>query len=264
MSKKKIGDLNDGRDALSILDDFEASDDTINSVNIFHEKPNKDNLNKAIKNINNDKNIDSVQKDYLIQELKAVTMDLKSAYSVLPDNIKDIDKESLKLAEITKESANLSKQAFYLLCIRLKHMQDTETYPEGITGGLKQYVTERLGISRSTTYEYLDLYTLFTVSDRSDTEVDKILDNRSKLNPYFPILKSQSISNSVKTKIADKAVSDIDKISKKESSQKAKDLKIKYKIIKPSSEADIEIADWIHKIKQYYKNGKKIKEIIWE
>lgn len=268
--KKDVGNIDGGMNALEALSLFDKEETTSEAVSNFTKNPTIENQEHATSAINDDIKLNAEQKGILIDELKLVKKDIQNTFKTIPKSPSKLDEECRYLAGLTKTSAELSSQAFYSLCIRLQLMKSLSEskgksyFPKGITGGIKQYSKEILDLSRTTVYEYLDLYTLFTVSARADTDINVILKNRSKLRYYFPILRSDKLSDDVKETIAEDAIRLAVKNTRKECIKDAKAKQIEYEIKTKPIETNITLENAIDEIKKGYREGKVMRKILWK
>ncbi|OHD73207.1 MAG: hypothetical protein A2355_06320 [Spirochaetes bacterium RIFOXYB1_FULL_32_8] len=217
MAKKSfsIESIKRGRDLSEKAKSFNSQPETISAIEDLHEKPTKENINKAIELIKKDTFIEKNNKDLLIDELRGNYVNLFN-FDNCPEKYEDLKKEAKFLAGMTQYS-------FILMAQRLQAIQVGELYKKDGYPDFKAFIEKELEISRPTVYRYIDILSFFGVSALRHEDIDY-----SKLQPIIPVLKRALISEAEKANIRSEFIEKAKTESFRDMMKDAKNLKIKY------------------------------------
>lgn len=232
-SGKKVINTDDGRDTASVLEGFFTSEETKEAVETVIATPTSKNIEAAKNQVLVDSLLTDEDKQLLLDEIEQVVLDIDKSFKIIPSSYDDLKKEVVYLSELYSKAIDLSHKTFVKICERLYTIRDQKLYEIDGFNDFKSFVENTLPFSRSTTYEYLDIYEYYNVSDRSDTELIAIANNRSKLRPYIQLLKSDKLEDEKKEEIKQSTIEKLDSKSKKDFIQEANDLKVEYGLVKP-------------------------------
>ena len=225
MAKKSFTASISGRhtDIEKTLESFDMDNETKQTIEKIEVEPSKENVIKAIEIIEDDKKLNTNDKEKLKNIIKA---NFVKAFNF--DNCPD-DYESLK--EEAKFLAGMTQYSFLLMAQRLLKIKDNKLY-EVKYPDFKSFVEAELDVSRQTAYKYLDIINYFGVAALRHEEMDY-----SKLIPVIPLLKSkdESIPKEV---IRQEFIERAKKESFREITEDAKELKIKYGLTTEKSKTD--------------------------
>ncbi len=227
---KKIINTDDGRDTSSVLEGFFSTPETEKAIVDVKKDTTPKNISKAKEAVLVDSLLTEEDKQLLLDEIEQVVLDIDKNFKSVPSSYSDLKKEVIYLSELYQKAVDLSHKTFVGLCERLYIIRDEKLYEEDGFKNFKDFIEKALPFSRSTTYEYLDVYEYFNVSGRPDTEIVAIANNRSKLTPYIKLLKSDKVDDKTKEQIQEKAISQLDLKRAEIREEATKDL-IKYNII---------------------------------
>jgi hypothetical protein len=133
--------------------------------------------------------------------------------------------EELKLE--AKFFAGMAKYNFLLMAQRLVKIRDNELYLKDGYSHFREFIENEINLSRSTVYNYIDLVTIFEVQAFGhDEEIE-----HSKLIPVLPILKAEN-EDIPKLELKNQFLNDVKTKSYREIQSNAKELKLKYGLVK--------------------------------
>lgn len=228
MAKKKIdiGNRTRGKNLSSMAENIDASDETKEVIEKVSSSPTKENIIEAEKIIESDVNISTEDKTELIEILKR---DFTEVF-----NFKNCPNEYEKLKNEAKFLSRIAKYSFLIMAQRLKKIRDCELYRQDGYVHFQDFIEAEIKLSKSTVYYYIDIITQVPPGRLENRDIEY-----TKLKPILPLLKSNS-EDIPKEEIQEKFLNDIQHKSRKEIEADAKELKIKYGLLKDDSETDEE------------------------
>jgi len=203
-----------------------VNDEVKSAILGIEDNATKENVDIVIKKIEEDKYITINQKEELLNVLRDNYIDVFDIYNC-PEDYDTLKLEAKFLAGITQYSFLLMAQR--LIKIRDKQLYKLEKDDLGAEkyADFKTFIENELNVSRSTVYNYIDIVNFFGVQPVGhDTTFEY-----TKLLPIIPLLRSDD-QNLPKDEIKQHYLSDIKLKSKKELIEEAKELKIKYGLVK--------------------------------
>lgn len=253
MAKKKFDINKRSKPMTQVIAEFESSKETIDAVNIFEKEPNKKNQQHVVAAIQKDPKLEMVKSDLLIQIQEYFVKAFSS--NIIPTNYKDLKNEAKYLADLNQVSGLYMAQR---LCI----IRDKELYREDGYKDFISFIESELSLSKSTVYNYIDIIENFSESKRLDSNLEKLGNNRSKLVPFIPLLKSDKLSDTQKNKIRKDLIKELESKSYRELCQVAKDLKVKYELTKPKGIKKIESPSLVNSLEDIFSKIKNIEDSV--
>jgi len=199
---------------------------TRESISQLINEPSKNNLDIALQQISNDKIIGNQRKIELLDKLKIKYVELLN-FDNCPDDYDTLKHEIIFLYGVSHYSFLLMAQR--LLKIREDKLYLSEIDENGnkIYLSFENFITNGLKISKTVAYESMNVYECFGVRL---TELGNDIEY-TKLVPIVPLLKSIN-SEIPKEEIKEKYLKEIKNKSQNEIRKEAKELKIKYGLLK--------------------------------
>lgn len=221
MAKKSFLNKIDNADILESIENINMEIETKNEVKKFVENPEKDKYKDVENIIINDSKLSFDQRDKLIETIKNVFLKTFN-FENCPEDYEELKREAKFLAGITQYSFLLMAQR--LIKIRDNELYKIDGYPDFIT-----FIKNELTIAKRTTYHYINIIECFGVPALAlDEDIQY-----SKLLPFIPILKSSNL-DIPKQKLKERVFNEIKTKSYRELESEAKEIKIKYGILKDS------------------------------
>ena len=219
MAKKSFLNKIDNADILESIENINMKIETKNEVKKFIENPEKDKYKDIENIIINDSKLSYDQRDKLIETIKNVFLKTFN-FENCPEDYEELKREAKFLAGITQYSFLLMAQR--LIKIRDNELYKIDGYPDFIT-----FIKNELTIAKRTTYHYINIIECFGVPALAlDEDIQY-----SKLLPFIPILKSSNL-DIPKQKLKERVFNEIKTKSYRELESEAKEIKIKYGILK--------------------------------
>jgi len=221
MAKKSFLNKIDNADILESIENINMDIQTKEEVKKFVENPVKERYKEVENIIISDIKITNDDRGKLIETIKEVFIKTFN-FDNCPDDYEELKKEAKFLAGVTQYSFLLMAQR--LIKIRDNELYKNDGYPDFIT-----FIKNELTIAKRTTYHYINIIECFGVPALAlDEDIQY-----SKLLPFIPILKSGNL-DIPKQKLKERVFNEIKTKSYRELESEAKQIKIKYGILKDS------------------------------
>lgn len=244
MAKKSFINKIDNADILESIENINMDIETKQEIKKFVENPDKEKYGEIKEIIISDEKLSSDDRVKLIETIKNVFVKTFN-FENCPEDYEELKKEAKFLAGITQYSFLLMAQR--LIKIRDNELYKIDGYPDFIT-----FIKNELTIAKRTTYHYINIIECFGVPALALHEDIQY----SKLLPFIPILKSNNM-DIPKQKLKERVFSEIKTKSYRELESEAKEIKLKYGILKDGEKmSEFE--------KLLFKVRKKIPDIINE
>jgi hypothetical protein len=211
-------------------------------VNEIISNPTKENILQANEIIKSDVKLPSETKQELMDKLKADYVDL-FRIDELPSDYDTLKNEA-------KFLSGMATYSLVLMSYRLIKIRDEQLYKNDGYSNFKQFVENELPISRTTVYEYIDIVKFFGVRPGGHEHIEY-----TKLRAAMPLLKAKN-EDIPKDEIKTEFVENLAKKSKREYYDRAKELKLKYGLIKSVTE-DSDDNEYFKKIEDLISNAPK-------
>jgi hypothetical protein len=201
-------------------------------VNLAIEDPTNKKIDYALDTIRNEDRIKTIDKNEIekkLLEFRDNYMDLfnlNNCPSPTEENYEQLKQEA-------KFFAGMTGYNFILMAQRVKAIRDYQLYKIDNYPDFKSFIEKELSINRQTVYKYIDIINYFGVSSMRHEGYDY-----SKLIPFIPIIKffdNDEQREDLKLKI----INDSKKKSQREMQEEARELKIKYGLVKAEKESDL-------------------------
>ncbi|MBP7552065.1 MAG: hypothetical protein KA885_01460 [Spirochaetes bacterium] len=219
MAKKSFINKIDNADILESIENINMDIETKREIKKFVENPEKEKYKELEGIIISDSRISPDQREELIETIKTVFVKTFN-FDNCPEDYEELKREAKFLAGITQYSFLLMAQR--LIKIRDNELYKIDGYPDFIS-----FIKSELSIAKRTTYHYINIIECFGAPALALEENIQY----SKLLPFIPILKSNN-EDIPKQKLKEKAFQEIKTKSYREIENEAREIKIKYGILK--------------------------------
>lgn len=179
--------------------------------------------------------------------------------SNLSNDVNIISEEITKLRHISGAT---------ILCLgaRIKHVNKNNLWAQEFST-FEEWCNNKLQMSYRTAHDYEEIVEYFADCARAQSDISNLSKAPSKVRPFIPLIKNKKIDNDHRQQLLHLV---FDKLAEGYTKTQMEDLAKQMKkelLVHPEKKIvtwKIEMQSTIDDIKSKYKEGKRIKEIIWE